>query len=393
MNRRLRSALIHGALFLVTFITTTMAGALWSFGRSIIIADENGDAMYNHQYGWEDFSLGLPYSITFLLILTVHEFGHYFTAVFYKIKTSLPYYIPLPPLLFSIGTLGAVIRIKSRMHSNVQNFDVGIAGPLAGFVVAVLLLFYGFLTLPDADYVIREHHPEFAQFGANYADHAYTREQLGEAPDVIIGNNLLFWFFENYVADPALVPNHHELMHFPVLFAAFLSLFVTALNLLPVGQLDGGHVLYGLIGYRRHRIVASAIFCLFLFYATLGMLPPGASLDVFGMITAPHIPAIGLMVGLLFFCLKALRTPTMTTLMVAVAMFTVQYAIAFFFPTVVGYPGWLLFAVIIGRLMPVAHPPTEIEVPLTRGRKILGWIALIVFIICWTPDPIRIIVP
>lgn len=387
MNRQLRSALIHSALFLATLVTTTIAGALWVGGRFIL----NEHWGWNEKYTWDDFSMGLPYSLTFLLILTVHEFGHYFTAMYHKVKATLPYYIPLPPIPFSFGTLGAVIRIKSRIHSRQQNFDIGIAGPIAGFVIALAAMFYGFSTLPEPEYIFQLH-PEYEQFGLDYADHVYKRDYLGEIPDIVVGNNILFWFFENYVADPARVPNHHELTHFPILLAAFWSLVFTALNLLPIGQLDGGHVLYGLVGSRTHRIIASAIFVLFLFYATLGMLLPGESMSVLGLFTAPHSASIVIMIALLFFCLKALRLSQVNTILVAVAIFTVQYLIAFFFPSVKGYPSWLLFAIIIGRLMPVAHPPTEIEEPLTLGRKILGWVALAIFIICWTPNPIEIFI-
>jgi len=386
MNQRLKTALVHSSLFIVTFITTTMAGAFWTAGRSILT-----DEGINYAYSWEDFRFGLPYSITFLLILTVHEFGHYFTAMYHRVKATLPYYIPLPPYEFFLGTLGAVIRIRSVIHSKRENFDIGIAGPLAGFIVAIAALFYGFLTLPDPDYIFQIH-PSFKQFGENYADVVYTRTYLGDAPEMVIGNNLLFWFFENFVGDPARVPNHHELMHYPVLFAAFLSLVFTSLNLLPIGQLDGGHVLYGLVGTRRHRIVASIFFVLFVGYATLGMLTPGLPMNVLGVYPVPHYAGIVLMVAVLFFCLKGLRVSPMQTAMIALGIVVVQYTLLLIFPGISGYSGWLLFALLIGRMMPVAHPPTQIEEPLTLGRKILGWLALIIFVLCWTPNPIDFII-
>ena len=121
MIKSLKQPLIHLSLFIVTFITTTLAGAEWTYGKTIL-ADG---------YTWQDFFSGMSYSIPFLLILTAHEFGHYFTAIYNKVKTTLPYYIPLPPLGFMFGTLGAVIRIKSHVHSKQQHFDIGIAGPLA----------------------------------------------------------------------------------------------------------------------------------------------------------------------------------------------------------------------------------------------------------------------
>src|SRR5688572_2813203 len=132
MNSKLKAALIHASLFVVTFVTTTLAGAEWVHGKSVWMPG----------YTLADFQSGMAYSIPFLLVLTVHEFGHYFTALYYKVKTSLPYFIPLPPLPLMLGTLGALIRIRSRIYSKQQNFDIGIAGPLAGFVVALALLWY-----------------------------------------------------------------------------------------------------------------------------------------------------------------------------------------------------------------------------------------------------------
>ena len=387
MNQRLKTALIHSALFIATFITTTLAGAGWAYSRFFMI----GFFEINPDFTWSDFALGLPYSITFLLILTVHEFGHYFTAVYHRVKTTLPYYVPLPPFPFFFGTLGALIRIKSRIHSRTQNFDIGIAGPLAGFVIALALMFYGFKTLPEPQYIFSIH-PEYEKFGEHYADYVYKPEYLGDNADMIIGDNILFWLFEKFVGDPARVPNHHELTHFPVLFAAFLSLVFTSLNLLPIGQLDGGHVLYGLVGSKRHRIVASVIFVAFLFYSTLGLFVYGAPVNVFDWFMAPAFTSIIFMVALLYFCLKGLKVPPVSTLLVAVAMVTAQYALQWLAPKITGYSGWLLFAIIIGRLMPVAHPPTEIEEPLTPGRKILGWIALLIFVLCWTPRPIEIFI-
>src|SRR5213083_1228022 len=100
MNPKLKSGLIHSSLFVVTFITTTLAGAEWVYGRSILVPG----------YSLNDFVSGMAYSVPFLLVLAVHEFGHYFVAVYNKVKTSLPYFIPLPPLPLMFGTLGALIR-------------------------------------------------------------------------------------------------------------------------------------------------------------------------------------------------------------------------------------------------------------------------------------------
>ena len=262
MSSDQKRVLLQLGLFIITFITTTLAGAEWAYGRSIFAPD----------YSWSDFLSGLEFSIPFLLILTVHEFGHYFVARYHKVKVTLPYYLPMPPLPFSIGTMGALIRLREKVYSKKQNFDIGLAGPLAGFVTALVILFYGFTHLPEPEYIFQIH-PEYEQYGLSYADYVYEN-QKESIIDITIGKNLLFLFFENYVADPARVPNPHEIMHYPFIFAGFLSLVFTFLNLLPIGQLDGGHVSYGLFGFKIHRIIASVIFVAFLFYAGIGVVTP-----------------------------------------------------------------------------------------------------------------------
>jgi membrane-associated protease RseP (regulator of RpoE activity) len=359
-------------LFITTFVTTTIAGAEWTYGKSVYI-----------DFSWQDFLSGMHFSVPFLLILTVHEFGHYFTALAHKVKSSLPYYIPIPPIPFSIGTLGAVIRLRSRVPSTIQNFDIGIAGPLAGFVMALFVLLYGFLTLPPADYIFQIH-PEYAEYGPNYADHVYTRE-AENILDVTIGKNLLFMFFESFVADAERIPNVHEMMHYPYLFAGFLALVFTSLNLLPIGQLDGGHVLYGLVGYKVHRMVASVFFIGFMFYAGLGSEYIHASKSLQELQWS-----IPLYVLFLYFCFTGLKMSTRDTLMYTVLVFAVQYMLSVVMPTVQGYSGWLLFGFVLGRFLGIQHPRTEIEEPLNTNRKILGWLAVLVFILCFTPNPIEL---
>jgi membrane-associated protease RseP (regulator of RpoE activity) len=384
MNSKTKNLLLHSSLFVATLITTTMAGAEWTYGKSVFMPD----------YSWTDFASGFPYSISFLLILTTHEFGHYFTAMYYRVKATLPYYIPLPPFSFFFGTLGALIRIKSMVHSKQQHFDIGIAGPLAGFVMAMIILVYGFTHLPPPEHIF-QFHPEYEQYGLNYGQFVYSAEFMkpGTA-DIILGKNILFSLLEK-IADPTRVPNAHEIIHYPLLFAGYLSLIFTCLNLIPIGQLDGGHVLYGLAGYKWHRRIASVIFILFLFYAGLGLVHPSEAKDVsnlFGIITMPTLLwKIPTTILFLYACLTGLKLEGKNTLLIAIIMFTVQYLLVMFFPTMQGYPGWLLFAFIIGRFAGVPHPPSPIEEPLTIGRKILGWIALLIFILCFTPDPLQII--
>ncbi len=381
MELSFKKILLHLGLFLLTFITTTIAGAEWVYGKSIFMEG----------YSWQDFFSGMSYSIPFLLILTAHEFGHYFTAIHYKVRTTLPYYIPLPPFSLMFGTLGALIRLKSPVHTKQQNFDIGIAGPLAGFVVALVILWYGFVTLPPPEYIF-QFHPEYERFGLDYAQYVYTAENLPPGTvDIVLGKNLLFMFFEKFIADPARVPNLHELIHYPFLFAGFLSLVFTSINLLPIGQLDGGHVLYGLLGFRGHRQVASSVFLIFLFYAGLGVVVPGKSVDFLTEI--PYPLTIPFFIGFLYLCLSGMKWKWQNQLMTAVILFSVQYFTVILFPGIQGYSGWLLFAFLIGRVLGVLHPPSEIEAPLTMERKVLGWIALGVFVICFTPAPIDIIIP
>ncbi len=374
MNPKLKTSLIHASLFIVTFITTTLAGAEWTHGKNILAGD----------YSWADFYSGLPYSICFLSILTAHEFGHYFTAIYNRVKTSLPYYIPLPPIPMMLGTLGALIRLKQHVGSTKKNFDIGIAGPLAGFVVALAFLFYGFTHLPPPEYVFQIH-PEYEQYGLDYANYVYAPGFLPEGTlNIYLGKNLLFLFFEKFVADPVRLPNVHELIHYPFLFAGFLALVFTSINLLPIGQLDGGHVLYGLAGYKWHRRIASIVFLGFLFYAGLGYVHPSEGLEVL-------IYKIPLFVGFHYLAMRGLQLSTKDTLMYALGLFAVQYLIVTVFPAVHGYSGWLLFAFLIGRFIGIQHPPSEDEQPLSSGRVMLGWLALIIFILCFTPNPLEMI--
>jgi membrane-associated protease RseP (regulator of RpoE activity) len=370
MSKESKRLALQALLFVLTFIMTTLAGAEWTFGKSIY-----------GPFTWNDFFSGMHFSVPFLLILTVHEFGHYLTARHYRVNSSLPYYIPMPPFPFSIGTMGAIIRLRERIVSMKINFDIGIAGPLAGFVMALIVLFYGFLNLPPADYIFQIH-PEYEQCGLNYAEQVYTDSREGVI-DVVIGKNLLFLFFDKFVADPSRMPNPHEIMHYPYLFAGFLALIFTSLNLLPIGQLDGGHVLYGLAGFHRHRIIASVIFIAFVIYAGLGIVSPHQPLDDLII----YIPAY---IIFLTFCFRGLKLPLRDTVMYAVLVFAIQFILVWFKPDLQGYSGWLLFALIIGRLADVMHPPSEIEEPLDANRKVLGWIALIIFIICFSPNPIEL---
>lgn len=377
MRKEHKRILFQVALFLTTFVMTTIAGSQWAYSRSVFSGD----------YSWQDFYSGLAFSVPLLLILTVHEFGHYFVAMYHKVKSSLPYYIPLPPIPFSFGTMGAVIRLRTRPKSNIQTFDIGIAGPIAGFVVALLIMFYGFQTLPPPEYIF-EIHPAYEKYGLAYADSVYSPEFWKKDSSIVnvkMGGNLMFELFEYTIADRSRVPDPHELMHYPVLFACYIALFFTCLNLLPIGQLDGGHVVYGLFGFRIHRMIAGAFFFILVFYAGLGL----PYID-------PSLPQGELLLGIggylifLFMCFSQMRMPFRETLMYVLLMFGSQFTLMVYFPGIKGYEGWLLFAFILGRFIGIEHPRSEIEIPLDPNRVILGWIALLIFVLCFSPAPIQL---
>lgn len=372
MSERKR-IILQVLLFVTTFVTTTFAGSAWCYSKPV-----------NAGYSWNDFLLGMNFSVPLLLFLTVHEFGHYFMAMFHKVKASLPYYIPVPPIIISIGTLGAIIRLRSRPHSNLQQFDIGLAGPLAGFVVGVAILIYGFMTLPPPEYIF-EVHPEYKQYGLQYADHVYTADHFKQGGiDVQIGPSLLYRLLEK-VADPARLPNPHEVMHYPALFAGFFALFFTCLNLLPIGQLDGGHVVYGLFGRKRHGYIASVAFVVLLLYSGLG----NGLIDLRHPTewTALSVPGYALF---LYLCLSGLRLPKRDTLMYALLIFAFHFAMIEFMPDVHGYSGWMVFALLLGRFVGVHHPPSEIEMPLDGKRVALGWLTLLIFVLCFSAEPLQL---
>lgn len=385
MNQRTRTYLLHGSLFILTLITTTLAGAEWMFGR-IFIPVEGSQPL-----GWAEFWAGLNYSIPFLAILTVHEFGHYFVAKANHVRVSLPYYIPIwIGIGQSIGTFGAFIRIREVINSRQKYFDIGIAGPLAGFVLALVVLWYGFTHLPPPDYIFTIH-PEYQKYGLNYAEHVYKNLPEGA---LALGDNLLFSFFKQYIADPARLPNPYEMMHYPYLLAGYLSLFFTSINLLPIGQLDGGHVLYALIGRERFRWVAPTLFIGFAFYAGLGLFRIeefAIGHDLTTKLSNPNflerLGQLGLYIFVLYLAFYRINETAVTALLIALSVVTGQFLLTWLMPNWQGYSGFLFFVFILGRFLGVYHPETELEEPLDTKRQILGWLALVIFVICFSPKP------
>ncbi|MBF9237683.1 site-2 protease family protein [Hymenobacter sp. BT683] len=364
---------VHILLFLVTLVTTTLAGIQLTRGDigflPLDVFALRGAALN------AEVQRGLWFALPFLGVLTVHEFGHYFTARRNRVRTSLPYYIPFP---MGLGTFGAIIRIKERIFSRREFFDIGLAGPLAGFLAAVPLLIYGFVKLPPLEEYLFKIHPEYAQYGADYARHVYPPGQAG----ITLAKPLLYQFLEATFANPGLLPHPNELLHYPVLLAGALSLFFTALNLLPMGQLDGGHILYGLLGRRRFNRLAVLLFAGFVFYAGLGLF----SLQTDWQTWLYGGTVYALYMGLIFW--RVMPTPRQG-LLLAASIWAGQLAFSVAAPAIVGNPGWLFFGLLLGRFTGIYHPPAPDERPLSAGRKVLGWVMVAIFVLCFTPSPIR----
>jgi membrane-associated protease RseP (regulator of RpoE activity) len=204
-------------LFALTCASTLLAGAFFSGSPTF-------DALRTSTAGF--VLSGVPFAATLLAILGVHEFGHYFTARRYRASVSLPYFIPAPPPLFLFGTLGAIIRMRSPARDRNSLFDIAAAGPLAGLAVAVPALILGLawsrlVPTPPGEHVV---------FGQSLLMRWLVSLRFGHIPDGMM-------VFTHPIAD-----------------AAWAGFFVTALNLFPVGQLDGGRIAYALFGH-RHRVV------------------------------------------------------------------------------------------------------------------------------------------
>jgi membrane-associated protease RseP (regulator of RpoE activity) len=238
------------ALFLATVVTTLRAG--FEFSPLADAAPTFGNVLRG----------GLPFAGSLVAILFAHEMGHYLLARRHGVKATLPYFIPVP---FGAGTLGAVIRMRSPIPSRRATLDIGVAGPLAGLALAVPLLLVG-LALSEVREIGAE--PAGAALSSAWA---LLRALLEGRPLVdgtptlqFFGDSLLTWGASRLVVGE-LPPGHDVVLH-PVAFAAWLGLLVTTLNLVPMGQLDGGHVLYALFG-RRGAQAASRIVALGLLLA------------------------------------------------------------------------------------------------------------------------------
>jgi membrane-associated protease RseP (regulator of RpoE activity) len=292
-------------LFALTVISTLFVGSLYG-------GDLDGVSQFSDLFLPQNLVQGWPFCFTLLGVLVAHEFGHYFAARHHKVAVTLPFFIPLP---VGFGTLGAFIQLKEPVPDRRKLFDIGVAGPLAGLVIAIPLLFVGLSTSPV----------DIPPLNANVQ---------------LEGNSILYYFakvavFGRPLPDPL---TGEDVFMNQVTFAAWIGLLVTALNLLPVGQLDGGHTVYALFG-RAAR------------YANW------ATLVLMGLLAVAGLEAMHL-----------------------------------YFPALrdIGFAGWWMWLGLIIFVLGPYHPPALDDVTQLDGRRrLVGYFVILCFILTFVPTPFR----
>jgi membrane-associated protease RseP (regulator of RpoE activity) len=263
-----------------------------------------------------------------MLMLGSHEFGHYVAARTHGVDTTLPYFLPFPSFLgiFPFGTLGAVIRIRSAIPSRKAIFDIAVAGPLVGFVVSAAILIAGFATLPPKEYLFTIH-PEYAEMAS------IPTGGLTFGPSI-------FYLLAAEIFAPAgaFIPPMNEMYHYPYLCVGWFGMFVTAMNLIPIGQLDGGHLSYAMFGNAYHKIAQISLIVLV------------------GLGTAGFLPFLGI-------------------------------------PFEYGWTGWLFWALILVLFMrstKFQRPILEDETLLDPRRMLIGWLCVLIFVGSFSLTPFTI---
>ena len=381
---------LHILLFCLTLISTMWAGTQMA-GRATVYLE--APALF--------FIAGFPITVPYLmdgflfggsllLFLTFHEFGHYFAARFHKVDTSLPYYIPFP--FNGIGTFGAVIRIRQQIPSMTRLFDIGIAGPLAGFVIALGILLIGFSTLPGFEYLngIPGHEALLAYLAQYGTFPAKIMAAENGQTMLMVGTTPLYWMLSQLFTD---VPPMWEMYHYPVLFAGWLGMFFTALNLLPVGQLDGGHILYALVGPKWHGIIARVFVSILLVSGGIGFVDEvRPALDAWHWGYAPLVwPLVS---SILFFFVHKMFAGSFRMIIPIFTGLVLLIAFGTTIPTVVdlfGYSGWFVWCLLIMVLIKVDHPPVAYREELTPRRKVLAVLSIVIFLLCFSLKPLYLV--
>lgn len=322
-------------LILLTIWSTVMAGTLW--------AAKDYTDINNWQYG-------ITYSVLILLFLGSHEFGHYFASRYHKVKASLPFFIPMPFVeLNFFGTFGAVIKTRSPIDSKKALFDIGIAGPLAGFIVSSVILIYGLMTLPGIEYIYNIHPNYVTEFGGKIPERS-----------LFFGDTLYFWILAELFKNPdGFLPPMNEIYHYPFLNVGWFGLFVTTLNLLPFGQLDGGHISYAMFGEKQKQIAKYAWWIIIFigFGNVLQLLLELFQLDYQNAI---------------FQFFQGLFLPFLQWL---------KQLIPWYFT---GWGGWLFWALIVRFFIKLKHPEVSPDEKISDGRMLLGWVALAILLLSFS---------
>ncbi|MCX6554107.1 MAG: site-2 protease family protein [Candidatus Aminicenantes bacterium] len=289
----LKKYIVNILLFFLTILFTVVIGVQYHISyHSLILPAGSGffSFLWRHPAAW---LWGFAYSFSLLGILLIHELGHYFACRFHRIEATLPFFIPAPTL---IGTFGAFIKIKSPFSSKKALFDVGLAGPLAGFLAALPVIFIG-ISL----------------------SRLVPKESLQSG--IVLGEPLIFRLIARFVLGP--VAAQQDILVHPIAFAGWFGLLATAFNLFPIGQLDGGHILHALVGKKSY-------------YA--------------GMASTIVLLLLG-----------------------------IKY-----------WQGWLFWALIV-TIVGLRHPPITTDEKIDLKRKILAGLALLIFLVSFTPAPIMLV--
>lgn len=278
-KRMKRVPYLNIILFVLTFFSTLTVGALY----------EGVDLLKDPLQIYR----GLPFSVTLLTILLAHELSHYLSSKKHRVDATLPYFIPAPTIF---GTFGAFIKMKSPIATRNALMDIGASGPIAGFVLSV-----------------------FASVVGLFFSRVVPLGSSGEG--LVFGNSLLFGGLMRLIVGP--VPAHYYVDLNPVALAGWIGFFVTSLNLIPIGQLDGGHIVYALMGERHNKLSK----------ALIGVL-------------------------------------------VILGLFT--------------WEGWMVWAVLL-LILGFRHPPIMYSaIPLDPKRRLIGWAALVIFVLTFIPVPVMI---
>lgn len=307
----LRRWRLHLGLFLATTVSVLLTGASYRFATSTDhVVPEDAATFFQFLFsGW-------TFAVPLLTILVCHEFGHWIAARIHRVPASLPYFLPLP-FLSLIGTLGAVIAMPNRIRSRNALLDIGAAGPIAGLVVTIPVLIIG-LRLSE----VAPLPPQYEQEGQSLLYAALKYWTLGDIP-----------------------PGHDVFLH-PTALAGWAGLLLTMINLLPWGQLDGGHIAFALFGERQHRfarVMRHALLLLFAYNLMVFVQP---------VLQGTSSMPLGQAIGNSMFWLV-----------------------------------WFILTGVMGRFFGHDHPPFE-PGPLSPGRRILAAFTLLCFVLLFMPTPL-----